>query len=288
MEGVILSCYVALAVGLAAVGYMQRQRLLRGPDGLNADTLDGEEVGYLLGEHERAVAAALAGLRAAGSIRIEQHGCLTRGEGPPPKGRIAGEILRTVTLPVTSAGIAVRTAYDHGWVQAAVVDVRDRLVDRGWLIDRRARRRIAACGLPLIVLATVGFVAAAVSTASGEPAGDALAGAVGASIGGLYLAFLIPDRYERVEAELGRLRAAQDHLRPEHAPALVTYGPAAAALAVGLFGTSALLHLDPNLAATAAGPAAPDGKSKNGAGSGCGGCGGGGCGGCGGGCGCGG
>ncbi|MDG4786204.1 hypothetical protein O7626_09740 [Micromonospora sp. WMMD1102] len=50
---------------------------------------------------------------------------------------------------------------------------------------------------------------------------------------------------------LAQLRRSHDHLSPRHRPALATYGPAAAAMAVALFGTEVLGELDQEMAAEA-------------------------------------
>jgi hypothetical protein len=84
------------------------------------------------------------------------------------------------------------------------------------------------------------------------------------------------------------MRRSSKHLRPDSSPSWSTYGPGAAALGVGLFGTAAIWAADPAFAADAeiqrqsiGSNGWTGGSDGGGGGSSCGGggCGGGGCGG---------
>jgi uncharacterized protein (TIGR04222 family) len=204
-------------------------------------------------------------------------------------GPVAEQIVRAVETSGTTGADHLNPMREHTWVREGLARVNGRLVSGGWLLSERDSRRIRMCGVPLLGLSVIGFVGVAFAAARDTPT----AGRLAASVGALVASFLlgrVPDQRPAVEAELDKLRLANAHLDPEAEPALVTYGPAAAALAVALFGTTVLMPLDPRFALAAdllvAGDpqaaAAAERKAAEKAessGGGCGGCGGCGCGG---------
>jgi hypothetical protein len=162
-------------------------------------------------------------------------------------------------------------------LNAPAAEVRRRLLDDGWLVPDRRQVSVVFCAMTLGYLAGAGFIGAVVAHGD-EPVGRLALQALAA------VALAVPigarsDRYRSVHRELRRLRGTAAHLRPAARPALRTYGPASAALAVGLFGAAAMTSADPGFATVAAAVEVDDPEAGDGTAGGCGGCG---CGGCGG------
>lgn len=212
---------------------------------------------------------------------------LLRGPDRPDATVLDGEQVGFITGgPKLSAAAALARrrlggevgAPDDAEVRQAAAEVRRGLLADGWLVPDRRRDRVGFCGMALGYVAAPGFIATVLFLAEERSAWGWVALTAAAVVLAL-LAGSRSNRYRSVRRELRRLRDASAHLRPAERPALVTYGPAAAALAVGLFGPAAMASVDPQFAHVVGDldVGEPD-STGSGSGSGCGGCG---CGGCG-------
>jgi len=291
----IVLAYLAVAVVLLVRALIVRRRLEREPPPpettLDASAFDGEEIGVIVEGDSRAVAAAVARLRVSGALFLDEDGTtlVTRGEPPPDAGRLAEEVFRVV-----GTGTTIHYVRQNPSVQAAVAGVRRRTRDAGFVNHERRRRNLAAVARPLWQLAVVGVAGCVVELSIGAPIWPLALATIAVLVAasrvriGSFLSTPTEDALQRIEL-------ANRHLAPAARPALITYGPAAAAVAVGLFGAGALAATDGPLALQAdwryaPSPPAPEREQQTansgGAGGsacgGCGGCGGGGCGGCGG------
>jgi uncharacterized protein (TIGR04222 family) len=294
-----MTWYLVAGVVLGVGALILRRRLVAGPAGLEPTGLTGAEVGYLVGGPRRAVAAVLAGLRINGSITFT-HGQVVQAEPAPETWGRLGQVIR-----IAAAGTSgIRGLLHHRSVQDALAPVRRDLVARGWLLGDERRRTVRQLSVPMWVLAGIGVFITVRAAFDDRPFSWLVVatGAVG------YAAIALtgaPELTRGARRALERFTEASDHLSPAANPSLLTYGAAAAAVAVGLYGTNVLMPVDSELAlaadlmylesqAMATRAATSSAGSGSGGGSGgCGGCGGGSgagdtggdAGGCGGGCG---
>ena len=211
---------------------------------------------------------------------------LLRGPDRPDATVLDGEQVGFITGgPKRSAAAALARRRLSGEVgtpgdaeaRSAAAEVRRGLLADGWLVPDRRRDGVGFCGMALGYVAAPGFIATVLFLAEERPVGGWVALTAAAVVLAL-VAGSRSNRYRSVRRELRRLRDASAHLRQAERPALVTYGPGAAALAVGLFGPTVMASVDPQFAYVIGGLDVGEPDSGAGTGSGCGGCG---CGGCG-------
>jgi uncharacterized protein (TIGR04222 family) len=235
------------------------------------------------------VVTALAGLRAAG--RITRNRRVDRAvQAGPEMDPFTDQVLEQVA---TDSKHTVSGLFDAS--QGDLLALERRLSRRGLVRTRaeRARMRWGTAPSVLVLALGVGYCVYLGIALFDHPDGAVrFAAACVATV--LYATVMLPllltvNRLTRagrrlLEAEQERL----SYLKPSERPAFATYGPAAVALSVALFGTGALWAIDADYC-TSVDLAGDSSGGTDGAGCGasCGGDGGGGCGGggCGGGCG---
>ncbi|GGL38874.1 TIGR04222 domain-containing membrane protein [Nocardia jinanensis] len=276
-----LLLYLPFVIVAVALGVWLRHRIVTAPASAPAPAgeLTAPELGLLTSDR-RAVMASIALLRG--------HDLIDAG------GRPVGAATSTVTLdPFT---LAVRDRLDVSTQSITLVTHRLRgdldrmrkvLVDRGYLADDRFRKQLREAGLPILVVGLFGVARLVTGLFNGNPVLFLVFVLV--ALGIAWWRVVAPARVTPAgRTALAEAANGHRYLRPGNSPSYETYGPAAAGLAVALFGVQALVLLDPALN-TAMGGFSADGGSGGGSGGGDAGGGdsggGGGCGGGGGGCG---
>lgn len=206
-------------------------------------TLTGERLGYLSGRDFRAIEAAMARLRVGGAVTYQwsTNTLVPTGRRLPSGERTA---LSTAVLSAVSNETPIAELGRHPDVQRAVREFGADL-DHTWKGTDVPPRYFVSAGLPVAAL-SVAALAWAVLVPPFRAATDvplvllAIAGLVAGAVVGSR-----PVPMETVrERTLRRARERHTHLDPGMNPALSTYGPAAAAVAVGLFGLSAMVATD--------------------------------------------
>ena len=266
-----------LVIGTLLAIYLRRSG--SGPD--RADRLPTPSEAALLAEGpDRAVYAAVAGLRAAGAIGPGPGGRLAcTGPLPPDASRLDGAVFEAARR-----GVPVRALWSDPLVASALIEVRASAANAGWLLDAAGRRRARLGGLSLLGLALLGFLRIAAGAVNQRPAGFTLFLTLLTLM--LAVAFLIsvPPTSRAGRAALAQLRSRNAHLYPRQSPAWATYGSTGAALGVAIYGTAAIWAADPSFADATGLPGPSDsGSTSTGGDGGWGDGGGGGGGGCGGG-----
>ncbi len=275
--------YVGLAMAVIAV-VLWRRRLGRGKARRpQRKSLTAVEAG-MLRSPELAVAAGLTSLLVTGSVGHNGHGALRLDGAPPPQASPLELALHQAVRENWSRDSLIR----HPAVTAALTALEQQLVADGFLRSRRhltVARRGALWLLPVLAL---GVVRAAAGLSNGRPIGFLVITMAAVTVVFMVLLLKPPRRpTERGDLVLPWMRKKTPHLRPGRSPALHSYGPAAAGVAVALYGAAVLRDASPGFAAAVSAPgfgAAAGGGSAGGYSGGAG-CGGGGGGGGGGGCG---
>ncbi|ROT33106.1 TIGR04222 domain-containing membrane protein [Micromonospora sp. HM5-17] len=278
-----VGAYLGLAAVVFALAAVHRRRVIAGPVRVRPADLRPEQVGYLNAGARLAVYAALTRLRAVGAVRVVGRGPRLRTPRPLPADATPLEkaVYTAAGDLVTQQGLRADTA-----VVAAVGEIRDGLVELGLLLGPRTRRSARRGAWVMLGLVAVGAVRWTLGLGAGRPSLYSGLATLLVAVGFVVLATRIPRESAAAGAMLAELRRAHQHLHPDQRPALATYGPAAAALGVALFGTGVLWYLDPVMGSEALAEQAGLGTGLSGAvGASCGGgsygggCGGGGCGG---------
>lgn len=294
---VFLVIYVLLAIAVGETVRRTRRALADVPTTRPVDRLAERpyDVAHLNGGADLALCAALSAMRRSGTIDTAGRGTVVAAQRPEPR---ADELERAVhhaaAVPVPRRQLAAA-----GAVASALHRIEARLVDAGLLLSVEQRCRIRRTSWWLFGLASLGVARIVDGIANDRP--------VGVLVVLVLLTLLIAvagsrsaPRRSRVSDEALRRLADEHHaLSPTTGPDWAVYGPAGAALAVGVFGVGALWAADPAFAgelalqrasaAAGSGSYAGDsgggdsgGSDSGGSSSSCGGgggCGGGGCGG---------
>lgn len=283
-----LLAYAVLAV-VAVVAVTRVRRALADVPARPTDGLDRQpyDVAYLNGGAELALCAALSAMHRSGTIAVEGRGTVVAAARPDPR---SDELERAVHH-AAARPLPRRQLAQVGAVASALARIESRLVAAGLLLDEPRRSRIRSACWPTFAVAALGLVRIVAGTVNGRPVGFLVVlvlAVLGVGVGQLVA---VRRRSPAGNAALCTLTARHHALSPSMRPDWAVYGPAGAALAVGVFGLSALWTADPAFAgelelsrATAAGSGVTGGSGGDG-GSGGGDSGGGGCGGGGGGCG---
>lgn len=246
-----LVAYVAI-VGFAWLIALLLRAMLRngGNRALGLDP-DPEHVAYLTGGPVQAVYAAVAALRSTGSVRAA--GGLIYASGPVPHG--GGELAAAVHQ-AAHGGRVIGGLPAHPAVRAALGRTGDRLRREGALLSPRRRWAMGLTTVPLFVLAVYGGARFGLNLPTDDvPEASAvvlcvltLICALAALVTGIVVAARAQIRNRGANRLVDDLRRRHAVLSPRNNPSLATNGPAAATLAVGLFGTAALWTADPAFA----------------------------------------
>ena len=271
--------FVMSAVLLMAAAMTYRSIAFRGRR-TSGDHVDAQQAAYLAGGPQLAVYSALGKLRGAGAVGVDRNRALTR-TAPLPRDAAP---LDWAVYEATASGYTAARLPDHPAVSATLAQIRGSLEQAGLLLSPSQRERARLFVYAELILVAIGLARVAAGVANGRPVKDLLMSFLLVAVFLVFMASL-PARTRAGTAVLGDLRRRYAHLAPAQKPAFQTYGPAAAAMGIGLFGLGSLYALDPGFASDTGAPlhlGHSDGGSSCGGGSGDsggGGCGGGGCGG---------
>lgn len=286
-----LLAYLVLAVAVTAAVVRARRALADVPATRPLDRIETRpyDVAHLHAGADLALCAALAAMHRRGTITVPRRGTVVAAARPEPRtDELERAVHHVAATPVPRTQLA-----RAGAVASALHRVEARLVDAGLLLAPERRRAIRALSGWTFALAAVGAVRIVAGIGNGRPVGFLVVAVLGVVAIGLAQAVSVPRRTRSGDAVLRRLADELHVLAPSMRPDWQVYGPAGAALSVGVFGVGALWAADPALAgelalqratATAGGGSYTDGGSagSDGGSGGGGGGGGGGCGGCGG------
>jgi uncharacterized protein (TIGR04222 family) len=287
---VFLLVYVVLAIVVTVLVRRTRRALIDVTPSRPVDRLAERpyDVAHLNGGADLALCAALSAMRHSGTIAPAGRGMVVAAQRPDPR---ADELERAVHHAAV-APVPRRQLAQAGAVASALHRIESRLVDAGLLLTPQQRDRIRRTAGWTLAVAVLGAIRIIAGLANGHPVGFlfvAVAVLVGMTVA---LAVSAPRRTRAGDEALRRLADEHHALSPATGPDWAVYGPAGAALAVGVFGVGALWAADPafagELAMQRAAAASGSGTYSGGDTSGCssgsscgggGGCGGGGCGG---------
>lgn len=285
-----LVSYVVIAVVVWVATTRARRTLADPRPSKPVGDLSGHphDVAFLNGGADLAVTSALSAMHLRGTIAPQRGNVQAVGRLDP-----GADALERAIHFTTGTAVARRRLPFHGPVATALKDVERRLVAAGLLISPEQRSAILRTGFWMVGVAALGLVRLLAGTASGKPAGLLLVALVGVVVVALVQLGRAPRRTRFGDRTLRELAQQHHTLSPGMRPDWALYGPAAAALGVGIFGVGALWASDPAFAdelavqkASAAGSTTDGGGcgsgGDSGGGSSCGGgggCGGGGCGG---------
>ncbi|MBO2452526.1 TIGR04222 domain-containing membrane protein [Actinomadura barringtoniae] len=209
------------------------------------------EASYLTGGGRHAIATSLMALRLDGAVDVTPDGQVWAA-GP----------LRTATTPLDQAihaavqrgegGTTARLTVDDG-VRQAIEDLRDGLAVQGLALSKSGRRTVYLASLPLKAVILLGLVRWVWMIFDHHMSARAFL--VFPVIFVLVAAFNLVGGKDRETTRAGRaalreLAERNAHLDPKMSPAWATYGIGGAALGVALFGTAALMSIDPAFSQT--------------------------------------
>ena len=285
-----LMLYLGAVVAAAILAAIHRHTLFAGDTGTDVDRLSPQQVAYLNGRERQAIYTALGGLRAAGAIDSGPDRTLAQ-TGPLPSGVTP---LDTAVYSAAGRRIRVRDLGSDPWVTAAVDQLRERLENAGLARTAAQRRTARLWAIAGTTLVGIGIARLVAGIGNGKPVGFLVPSVVLAVF--VTIAMLVTPSGTATRAAtrgMAELRRRHQYLSPGQSPSYATYGAAAAAMGVALYGAASLYDMDPVFAAgadtvrakAANGWAGADGGGTScggGGGTSCGGgggCGGGGCGG---------
>lgn len=208
--------------------------------------LSPTELALLNGGPELAVAASLADLYAAGTIRVDDG--LPQATGVP---YLTGSMLDHAVLEAVRDG----TAPLAGPAGRLLDDAHDILADSGTLLDAPRRRLVREGTIPTFTVVGLGLALAAVGAFHGDWGGvwDVLRAAGLTAAAGTAMAVWVDPLPARTRAFIRQARRDAAFLdpaaeAPSERPGAV-FEPGVAGLAVALFGADALSRLAPDLPA---------------------------------------
>lgn len=279
-----LLVYLAIAAAVLVVGTRARRALAgrRATSPVGDLTARPHDISYLNGGAELAVYSALSAMHLRGTIAVGGKGLVSaRGRLAPDADGLEKAIHFTAGTPVQRRRLPF-----HRPVQTALLVIEERLVAAGLLVSEDQRRRIRRVGFWMLGVAGLGLVRLLAGIAEARPVGYLLVALIVVTVIAVVQLAMAPRRSRLGDRTLARLRADHHALAPSMRPDWHVYGPAGAALSIGIFGTSALWASDPAFAEEIAAERATSSSAGDGGGAavgggdgGGGGCGGGGCGG---------
>ncbi|MCV7423506.1 TIGR04222 domain-containing membrane protein [Mycobacterium yunnanensis] len=254
--------YVVVAAIVAVTSMVYRYFAFRRFPG-SSDAVDAYHAGFLTGGPQLAVYAALSELRRAGAVDATPNGVLSPAAPLPVNATRLGRAIYGATTSGVTAGELNRDPA----VATSLTSIRSQLEEGGFLLTPTQRARARWFVYAQFLVVGMGMARVATDLVSGAPVGKVLSATV---LIGLLTAFAVtvPKRTlagravlsdlrrrhsdlapPRRVVETGLLGALLTHRRrrhPPHEPPLDT--PAAAAIAVALFGGESLYALDPTFA----------------------------------------
>jgi uncharacterized protein (TIGR04222 family) len=290
-SGAFLLLYAALAIVVLGLARGTRRALAdpRGPVGEPDLHRHPHDLAYLNGGATLAVYSALSAMHLRGTITSERGVVRAAGRLEPGVDELERAIHRAATN-----GVHRNRLVTHHSVCTVLDAARQRLVRAGLLLSDEQRGRIRRVGLSMVFVALLGLLRVLAGMSDAQPVGYITTMMMVVTVIAVFLLVRAPRRSRAGDRLLDRMRTEQHGLSPRNRPDWTVYGPAGAALGIGVFGMSALWASDPAFADELAlqrhtadasgsygGGYGGDGGSDGGGGGGCGGGGGGG--GCGGG-----
>lgn len=239
--------YAIAAFALTTVTLLIRWRL-RGGHGLERE-LHPYEVAYLVGGPRRTIATAVAGLHVDGAIEAADRELRESGNPRLMRTPLDYAVYNAVQRRRATTTRRLGTSYD---VRRAVDEVRDRLIRDGLVVGPVHRTQARLAVLPLAILLLVGVARLAAGLQNDRPVGYLLTALIVLALVTLVLLLRVPQALRSGTTAVEAVRSRSTHLDPSMSPAWTTYGAAGAALGVALFGTAAMLSIDPDFAEAAA------------------------------------
>lgn len=242
---VFLVAYLFLAAAVWVSAALQRRALAGGPDDrrLGDLTRHPHDVAFLNGGPELAVASALTVMHLRGTVAPVTGRIHAVGRLEPRADALERAVHFAAGSPVARTRLPL-----HRSVRAALDVTVGRLVTSGALLSDAQRRRIRSVGWWLGAVAGLGLVRLLAGVADGKPVGLLVVTLLAVAAGAVWQLVRAPRRSRAGDRLLARLAEEHHSLHPNQRPDWVAYGPAAAALGIGIFGTSALWASDPALA----------------------------------------
>lgn len=282
-----LLVYLVIATAVLVAGTRARRALAdpRATSPVGDLTARPHDISYLNGGADLAVYSALSAMHMRGTITGSGEG-LVRATGrlTPDTDGLEKAIHFTAGSPVQRRRLPF-----HRPVQTALLVIEERLVATGLLLSDEQRARIRRVGFWMLAVALLGLVRLLAGIAEAKPVGYLLVVLIVVAVIAAVQLAVAPRRTRLGDRTLTQLRADHHALAPSLRPDWHVYGPAGAALSIGVFGTSALWASDPAFAEEIAAQRATSSSFGDGGGGGAavggggddggGGCGGGGCGG---------
>ncbi|MDI9915971.1 TIGR04222 domain-containing membrane protein [Rhodococcus sp. IEGM 1379] len=236
-----------LLAGAVAVGLSLYSRILARRTPSAVDTvrppLTPPEVGALTSDYQ-AILASMAILRSAELITTD--GKTKLALSPEDKNRLDW-FTRTVHKRLGNGKVPLRQVRLMGRLNIALAQLRTSLIDAGYL--QRPQRGLGAALriVPIVVVIVIGVVRLIAGITGGKPVGYLFTAII-------VLAVLIPflrrnsRRTALGDVELRRMKRENSYLSPKLRPSFTSYGPSLAGLSAALFGSGALVLIDPALA----------------------------------------
>lgn len=234
-------------LALAALGWLAtawaRRALAGGPDRPEPGPGRPHDLAYLNGGADLAVTSALTAMHLKGTIVPSRGQIRAVGRLEP-----GADALERAIHFATGTSTARKQLAAARPVRTALDAMHKRLVAEGLLLSEPRRRRIRAAGWWMIGIIAVGLLRLLAGVADGRPVGFLVVALICVTAATLVHLLHAPRRSRAGDRLLARLRTEHHALSPKQHPDWVAYGPAAAALGVGVFGASALWASDPALA----------------------------------------
>lgn len=236
----------AAAAGVVLVGTLiHRSRLFAGPSQVRVDQLSPQHTAYLNGGPALAVYSSLTFLRQNNVVEVDSGGRGLRRTGGLPAGATP---LDAAVLHAAGNGLRAEHLHTERSVAEALAAIGEDLRRGGLAVGPDTLKRARRGPLLLLLLFAVGLVRIIAGLANDRPVLFLVLLTIPVGIVGLVLSLRKPIRTRAANRTLNDARRHYHHLRPSMQPAWSTYGPANAALAVGLFGTAVLWSADPAFA----------------------------------------
>lgn len=242
----LLAAHFLAGLGLLALLRRMRAALRRGRP--PAREPHPYEVAYLRGGGRHAIAASITALRLDGAVDAYADGRLLAVEPPEDDSRAAGTPLDTAVFWAVAylrAETLAQVTAEPG-VRAAIHGLRDGLAAQGMVLGPSGRRRLRHLQAVMFGWMMFGFVAFVLTDAfNGFPAKLVpMAALVGLGFGALGLASGA-ERTREGELAVQRVEEARPDLDPANEPSYAGLPAPAVLMGVALFGTAALMALDP-------------------------------------------
>jgi uncharacterized protein (TIGR04222 family) len=240
-----LAFYVVLAAAVWLASSRARRRLAAGGPDRPVTGLESRphDVAYLNGGPDLAVYSALSAMKLNGTIRASGKGQVQTAARTSLTDDLECAVAFTASAPTPRHRLR-----HHGVVSTALGQIEDRLIREGLLLSEEQSAAIRKTGLWMLAVAVFGLFRLLAGLANARPVGFLVIVLLVVGVVTVVELVRAPRRSRAGERALAALRAQHHGLSPAMKPDWVAYGAGAAALGVGLYGTSALWASDPAFA----------------------------------------